>query len=89
MIIFIFLLSIASPLVIANDLMNLLRESTLIHSEAPYGYSTNSLSFKYGELINNKTKEEYEYFIDNLMTEAERFKHAAPKEISDRSFDGC
>jgi hypothetical protein len=65
-------------LAIANDLMNLLTESSLIHSEAPYGYSTNSLDFKNGELVNKKTIEEYEYFIDTSMTDAERFKLAAP-----------
>ena len=74
MFIFFLWLLACSNLAIANELMTLLNEGARIESEAPYGYSFNSLSYREGHLIRTPTQGHYEYFNDPLNTDAERLK---------------
>jgi hypothetical protein len=77
-----------SNLAFASELMTLLKEGARIESEAPYGYSFNSLSYREGHLVRTPTQGHYEYFNDPLNTDAERLKLALKEQALNLDF-GC
>ena len=81
--------SLFANLTFASELLTLLNEGTLIKSEADYGYSTNSLSYRAGDLIKTPTQGDYEYFEDIKITDAERFTRAIKDKNLGSCFDTC